>query len=242
MISIDFLSTSNKCNKLFGDVLFGDSAHQFWFKPEEKNTDIENNLMLLLNDYIKYNIDIEDSKDVIELYNCRKYFEKLLTPKETTMWRGIGGFMPSSIETLNIKQRLNFAKEVKLPGIESSFYDIGYVDYVPRRLVESWSTSANIAYCFTISSDGCTGDIKDIMNTVIKEFKQASGISDILEYLPLLYSTKTDNSFFGTKTLSNAFRKAARLPNENEIFRLGKKIRCKIYMPTAIGLALRKIL
>ena len=253
--------STDKCSEIFQKLLLGDRREPVRIDPrDEPNTIKENDVVGALWRFIKGDymngqspIPAGDMEKIEMLYNCRHKFKKYLTPKSKLLYRG---------STLNLSKAKSLLKRLptptKLRGVSGKpssdaslysgmdlkggvkFYVFDY-KYTPKMKIQSWTTDGIVAGMFSLEDVGQAGDpvgnyVKKIdrrVDTLIHAPNQLKGI-------PVIYQASTDDSFFGSKEFGNKVGDAVIGMWQNEIYRLGRSIKVKMYVPCVMLDALKE--
>lgn len=132
--------TNKSKSRPFGNELFGDFRNK-----KEPDTEEEKEIFNMLKNFIKNNEITDEFVDGLEkLKKFRDKYEGVVTPESTNLFRG-----------MNLKNNIDFGYftqispimddyEVKFGKNKTKFYRV-MVNYMPQKLVESWTAEYGIA-------------------------------------------------------------------------------------------------
>lgn len=167
----------------------------------------------------------DDSISFFKSLKKCKFAYKLLTPTDEEAHRGI------DLQHLFRKDRkaaTTFIKKMLSKGYKKENHymapEKGVITfdrtYNPKSLIQSWTEVFKVAALFAVDQPG---NPRENFETVLEKIGASPAI-------PMVLTAKIDNNFFGNRELGNTVWTG---PPEDEIYRLGGKIKCKATMPVA---------
>ena len=213
--SVETCKTREDCLKKFGKKLF---AKKFsWLPWSEKNTNIEDKLIELIDKFTGHNHGKSTNPEFItllkDLSNCMSFYPSILKPQDRPIYRGT---------TITLRTFL-------MSDIEDDVTITGY-NYKPNSPISSWSSKLYVAENFA--------DKYESLNRIIlgkifdgNEFWTQSSADEIEQYLSsrfnkqilderfgiILKADKPDNTFLFN---SSYFRKLSGMESEHELLKI----------------------
>jgi len=194
-------ATMSKCEKMFGDYLFGEFT-SFYKSEKEGNTPTEEDLFQVIwkfisGDYMEGSVDKALYNAFKQLQNCMSEFPMVLKPDTNVLYRGTT--LNKHTPFVGSKYGLGddaILKSLKKWNGSDAFISVKGGTYKPRQSVQSWTAKEHIAVDFAKTNIMGKGII-----TAYFKAKIPKG--------DLLFNTKFMNSFDYT---------------EHEIIRLGTNV------------------
>ncbi len=165
--------------------------------------------------------------DLEKLYKCRHKFVKYLTPKTSTVYKGIRW------ET-NSKMLAKHKGRVKLNGFNGTLFYVYDLMYSPKHKIQEWTTNLLVAGGRSLGLDG--NFLKNVyLSTLDRVYvnptRKRLGVQKVDKLVvPTIIAAKTDDSFFGSHAFSQRIGDVTGI-NEDMVFRLGKQVRARFYVP-----------
>jgi len=210
---------------IFEKYLFGEEFNKPSETNPEENTSKENRIWNILSSFLEGSwMHSKKPKKVLNAFKILKaakpYYENLLNPKAKKLYRGLLLSRAESKKLLNMKS----GKTVKSKAAPKKGLYVFNYNFIPRDEIQSWTESKKVASYF--ANETASGIEAGLMNNLEDD-------PDIPKNrLPIIFEAKNNNSFFMNPKLTNrAFGDVSGFGDEEEVLRIGKGIKGKLYIP-----------